>query len=143
MMLPNNMVIPEEIDVENFQQVLVAKVVDGDTIWVDIDGQVERVRLIGVNTPEIGEAGYEEATEFTTNMLLGEYILLEKDISETDQYDRLLRYVWFDIPTNHTDSEKQTKLFNSMLLEGGYAEIATYKPDVKYLEYYNRLVKPE
>lgn len=140
MMLPNNIVTNEAINIEDFEPAIVTKVVDGDTIWVEINGIEEKVRLIGVNTPEKGEVGYEEATDYTTLMLLDKHILLETDISKTDQYDRLLRYVWFDIPSESSDLEKTTKLFNGMLLTSGHAEIATYKPDTKYLDYYNRLL---
>lgn len=143
MMLPNNTVPQEEIIIENFQPATVTKVVDGDTIWIDINGVEEIVRFIGVNTPEKNEQGFNEAREYTKMMLQDKYILLEKDISETDQYDRLLRYVWFDVPNNHSDSEKELKLFNGILLKSGYAEIATYKPDIKYLDYYNRLLEQE
>jgi len=143
-MLPNNGVNNQlEINLEDFQKVVVTKVVDGDTIWVEINGEEAKVRFIGVNTPEKGEAGYTEATEYTNELLLNQYILLEKDISNIDKYGRLLRYVWLDMPSDNTDGEKQLKLFNGMLLESGYAEIATYKPDVKYLDYYKRLVEQE
>jgi len=141
MMLPNNGVNnQQEINFEDFQKVVVTKVVDGDTIWVEINGEKAKVRLIGVNTPEKGEAGYTIATEYANKQLLNHYILLEKDISNTDKYGRLLRYVWLDMPSDNIDSEKQLKLFNGMLLENGHAEIATYKPDIKYLDYYKRLV---
>lgn len=140
MMLPNNIITNEVINIEDFEPAIVTKVIDGDTIWVEINGVEEKVRFIGVNTPEKGETGYEEAREYTTLMLLGKHVLLEIDTSDTDQYERLLRYIWFDIPTDTSDEEKTTKLFNGMLLSAGYAEIATYKPDTKYLDYYNRLL---
>ncbi len=140
MMLPNSMVSENEIiDIEDFQSVLVTKVIDGDTIWVEIEGVEEKVRFIGVNTPEKEEPGFSQATDFTRAKLLNRYIFLEKDVSDKDKYNRLLRYIWLEIPEDSSDGEKQIKLFNGMLVREGYAEIVVYKPDVKYLDYYQRV----
>lgn len=105
---------------------LVTRVVDGDTI--EIDGGT-KVRLIGIDTPEtvdpnrpVGCYG-KEASDFTKSQLVGKQVRLEKDVSETDKYGRLLRYVWIG------DS-----LFNKKLVEEGYAQVSTYPPDVKYQE---------
>ena len=127
-------------DTSNYIEAQVLDIVDGDTIWVQIEQKRKKVRFIGINTPEIGEFNYEEASQFKRRILSGKKIYLEKDISETDKYDRLLRYIWLDIPNADTDAEKNEKLFNGMLLNEGFAEIATYKPDTKYLDYYQRLV---
>ena len=140
MMLPNSMVSENEIIyIEEFQSVLVTKVIDGDTIWVEIEGIEEKVRFIGVNTPEKDEPGFSQATDYTRAMLLNRYIFLEKDVSDKDKYSRLLRYIWLDIPKDSSDGEKQIKLFNGMMVREGYAEIVVYKPDVKYLDYLQRV----
>ena len=60
---------------------------------------------------------------------------LEKDVSNTDKYGRLLRYVWMNIPSNIDDENIQKNLFNAQLLLEGYAKLATYPPDVKYVDY--------
>src|SRR3990167_5190540 len=104
--------------------VLITKVIDGDT--VEIEGG-SRVRLIGIDTPEtvdpsrpVGCYG-REASNFTKSQLEGKEVRLEKDISETDRYGRLLRYVWIgDV------------FFNETLVKEGYAQSSTYPPDVKY-----------
>lgn len=102
----------------------VASVIDGDTIKLE-DGS--KVRLIGINTPETVDPRREvgcygkEASEFTKTRLVGKEIRLEKDVSETDKYKRLLRYVWID-----------DTLFNEELIREGYAQVSTYPPDVKY-----------
>ena len=76
----------------------VVRVIDGDTIDVLIDGQTHRVRYIGVDTPETvhpprGVEPYgKAASERNRQLVEGETILLEKDVSETDRFDRLLRY---------------------------------------------------
>jgi micrococcal nuclease len=132
--------INETVDISQFEKAFVTRVVDGDTIWVELSGESKKIRFIGVNTPEKGEDMYQEATDYTTEMLLEQTIYLEKDISDVDQYGRLLRYIWLELPTADTDEEKRMKLFNSMLLEEKLAEIVVYKPDTKYLEYYHRLM---
>jgi len=73
----------------------VIEVVDGDTIWVQFDDlSKEKVRLIGIDTPEKGKCGFEQATKALTELVLNQKIsLLEGGISNRDLYKRLLRYV--------------------------------------------------
>jgi len=74
---------------------LVVKVVDGDTLWVQGDGaEKEKIRLIGYDTPEGGECGFDDATAYLTNLVDGKSVTLESGVaSDKDKYDRLLRYV--------------------------------------------------
>lgn len=80
----------------------VIKVVDGDTVDVLIDGREERVRLIGIDTPESVapsrpvECYGREASTFTSQLLIGQSVLLEDDSSQAnrDDFGRLLRYIW-------------------------------------------------
>ncbi len=119
--------------------VTVTRVIDGDTIEVEMRGETYKVRLIGINTPESTtriESYGKEASNFTKSQLLGKKVYLEKDVSETDKYGRLLRYVWLKKPSEPTDSEIRTKMFNAILVLEGYAQAATYPPDVKYAEYF-------
>ena len=107
--------IPQEASSESG---LVIGVLDGDTIDVVINGQAQRVRYIGVNTPEQGQPFYEEALAFNQNLVLNKTVTLLKDTSEVDTYDRLLRYVVVD------------EIFvNQALAEMGYAEASAYAPD--------------
>jgi endonuclease YncB( thermonuclease family) len=94
-------------------------VVDGDTIKVDLDGETYKVRYIGMDTPERGRPFYEEATAKNAELLDGQTVLLVKDVSETDKYDRLLRYVFVG-----------DTFVNFELVNQGYAEAATFPPDV-------------
>ncbi|MGI9951991.1 thermonuclease family protein [Moorellaceae bacterium AZ2] len=123
----------------------VTKVVDGDTVEVRFgDGRQEKLRLIGVDTPEstIQQEPYgKEASSFTRSKLLGRTVYLEKDVSERDKYGRLLRYVWLEKPGSLTKSEIRNKMFNAILLLNGYAQVATYPPDVKYVDYFLVSVK--
>lgn len=102
--------------------------VDGDTIKVEIEGTTYRVRYIGIDCPEtvhpqkpVGWMG-PEACEANRRLVEGETVYLEKDVSETDQYGRLLRYVFLADGT----------LVNAELVRQGYAQSATYPPDVRY-----------
>jgi len=113
----------------------VVNVVDGDTIDVLIGGVKYRVRYIGIDTPETvhptrGEEPYgREASTRNRELVLGETVYLETDVSETDQYGRLLRYVWLDDDT----------MVNAVLVAEGYAQAATYPPDVKYADRFGEL----
>jgi micrococcal nuclease len=113
----------------------VVRVVDGDTIVVSIGGRDERLRYIGVDTPEtvdpnspVGWMG-PEATAANRELVERREVVLEKDVSEVDRFDRLLRYVWLREPTGWL-------LVNAELLRRGYAQVVTYPPDVKYVELY-------
>lgn len=107
----------------------VIRVIDGDTIEVRLtDGQVRRVRYIGIDTPERSEDLYTEAKRANAKLVEGKEVRLIKDVSETDRYGRLLRYVY----TGDT-------FVNAELVRQGYAAAATYPPDVAYAEYFVKL----
>ena len=72
----------------------VLSITDGDTIRVDRGFGSEPVRYIGIDTPEVGDPGSSEATAENARLLEGMQVVLEKDVSETDSFDRLLRYIW-------------------------------------------------
>ena len=96
------------------------RVIDGDTIEVSIEGKAYRVRYIGIDTPETGEWMAAEATAMNKKLVGGKVVKLEKDVSETDKYGRLLRYVWVG---NLMVNAEQVRL--------GCAQVSTYPPDVK------------
>lgn len=136
--------IENTIDDEIFEEAYVKRVVDGDTIIAVINDKEYRVRFIGMNTPEsttkIEEYG-KEASEYTKLMLTGKNIYLQKDVSETDKYNRLLRYVWLEKPTEITEDSIREKMFNANLVLNGYANSATYPPDVKYSKLFIKFEK--
>jgi micrococcal nuclease len=106
----------------------VTRVVDGDTIEItpSVEG-LSTVRLIGVDTPEThgGTQPYgPEASDFTRQNLEGEEVSLELDVEKVDPYGRLLAYVYL------ADGE----MFNETLVEQGYAQVATFPPNVKYAD---------
>lgn len=108
----------------------VSRVVDGDTIDVSIDGKIERIRLIGINTPETVDPRKPvecfgiEASNKAKAILTGKKISLESDNSqgERDKYDRLLRYVFLEDGTN----------FNLLMIKEGYAYEYTFDLPYKY-----------
>lgn len=108
----------------------VVRVVDGDTIVVDLNGTQEKVRLIGIDTPESVHPDASRnveygsvASAFTKSQLEGQSVTLEMDVQERDQYGRILAYVYIG-----------GKMFNKTLLEEGHAQVATYPPNVKYVD---------
>lgn len=118
-------------------QARVTRIVDGDTLKVRIPGEAEEqtIRIIGVDTPETKDPNRAvmcygaEATAKTQDLVDRAHgqVELEKDISETDRYGRLLRYVWLPYPDGRT-------MLNDELVTGGYARAVVYPPDVKYRE---------
>lgn len=121
---------------------VVSRVIDGDTVELS-DGR--KVRLIGVNTPESTtrtEQFGKEASAYTKSKLEGQKVYLQKDVSETDRYGRLLRLVWLDVPTDvMNEQEIRKKMFNADLVLNGYAQPSTYAPDVTYSEYFKKFAR--
>ncbi len=109
-------------------------VVDGDTIDVVIDGQTYRIRYIGIDTPETVHPSKpvewmgKEASAANKALVEGQVVYLEKDVSETDRYDRLLRYVYV------AGSNGELVFVNEFLVRQGFAHVSTYPPDVRYEE---------
>lgn len=110
----------------------VRSVTDGDTIRVDFDGGPanQPVRYIGVDAPETVAPGVpvqpfgQEASRENARLLAGGRVCLERDVSEHDRYNRLLRYAWLPDGT----------MVNEALVLAGLATVDTFPPDVKYVE---------
>lgn len=114
----------------NLLGTLVTKVIDGDTIEIE-SGQ--RVRYIGIDTPETVHPDIKtqcfgaESSSKNKELVEGKRVRLEKDISETDKYGRLLRYVYVgDVSVN------------DLLVREGYANSSSYPPDIKYQNQLNQ-----
>jgi len=111
-------------------QAKVVRVIDGDTI--EIAGGAH-VRYIGMDTPEIyPEVEYYglEAKAKNIELVEGKVVTLVKDVSETDKYDRLLRYVYVD-----------GVFVNGELVRLGYARAVAYPPDTKHESLLSQLEK--
>ena len=111
----------------------VLNAVDGDTIVIEGN---QTVRYIGIDTPETKhpQKGVEcygkEAKKKNEELVEGKMVKLEKDVSESDKYGRLLRYVYLV-----NESSPSSSLFvNEYLVREGFANASTYPPDVKFSE---------
>lgn len=108
----------------------VSFVIDGDTIEL-ADG--ERVRYIGINTPEIGQSpGHEpecyglEALVRNRELVNGRRVWLVREDSDRDRYDRLLRHVYLENPDENPDAT----LVGEVLVREGFARAVFIRPDV-------------
>lgn len=129
----------------DYSDILVQRAVDGDTLKLE---NGERVRLIGIDTPEMHESeklqrdsrksGQDEkiikgmgkqAYEFTKNLVEGKRVRLEFDLERTDRYGRLLAYVYL----------KDGTFVNAEIVKQGYASLMTYAPNVKYVDLFRKL----
>lgn len=97
---------------------VVTAVIDGDTIEVSMGGASYRVRYIGMDTPEVGQACGSEATQANAALVAGQTVRMVKDVSETDRFGRLLRYVYVG-----------DTFVNGALVAGGWAVAKDYPPD--------------
>lgn len=131
----------------NYADVLVTRAVDGDTLVLETG---ERVRLIGIDTPELHVSNklYRDARrskqdtatiqklgkrsyEFTRNLVEGKRVSLEFDVERHDRYGRLLAYVYL----------KDGTFVNAKIVEEGYASLMTYPPNVKYADLFLKLYR--
>lgn len=129
----------------NYNDVLVKRVIDGDTIQLESG---ERVRLIGIDTPEMHESEklYRDSQRtkqdiatikelgrraylFTKNLVEGKRVTLEFDLEKRDKYNRLLAYIYL----------KDGTLVNAEIVKQGYASLMTIPPNVKYADLFLKL----
>ena len=114
----------------------VLRVVDGDTIQVEVGGRREKVRYIGVDTPESVKPGTpvqcfaKRASAFNARLVAGERVRLVADAEPRDRYGRLLAYVY---------RVRDGRFVNAALVRHGYAEPLTIPPNVAHAEEFRRL----
>ncbi len=130
----------------NYSDILVERAVDGDTLKLESG---ERVRLIGIDTPEMHESNklYKDsqrsgenvatiqklgrrAYEFTKKLVEGQRVSLEFDVEKYDKYDRLLAYVYL---------KKDGTFVNAEIIKQGYASLMTIPPNAKYANLFLKL----
>ncbi|SKB96024.1 micrococcal nuclease [Parapedobacter luteus] len=121
----------KQISAPKEKYVYVTKVIDGDTFWVRDGADEVKVRFIGIDAPETRNAGRkkkghfgEEAKAYVTKLTLHKRVRLELDVQEKDRYQRLLAYVYLEDGT----------FLNAHLVAQGYAVMATYPPNIKYVD---------
>lgn len=132
----------------NYADILVKRAVDGDTLELE-DGT--RVRLIGIDTPEMHESRKlyrdakraqedtatiqklgRQAYEFTKKLVEGKRVSLEFDVERQDRYGRLLAYVYL---------KDDGTFVNAEIIKQGYASLLTIPPDVKYTDLFQELYR--
>lgn len=96
----------------------ITRVIDGDTVELDSG---ERVRLICIDAPERGEEWYDKAKVFLEDLILNKEVKLEKDITNRDKYNRLLRYIY----------TKEGIFIDELIVFEGYARAYPYEPDTR------------
>jgi micrococcal nuclease len=131
-----------------YSKATVVKVVDGDTLKIEVNGNEEAVRLIGIDTPEskinkkakkdavkthhdietITAMGREAARYVRTLVRKGDTVGIEYDVQKRDKYKRLLVYAYLS----------DGKMLNEEIIKAGYANVMTYPPNVKYQERFVR-----
>jgi micrococcal nuclease len=131
-----------------YNNATVVRVVDGDTLRIEVNGHEEAVRLIGIDTPEskankkakkdavktnhdvetITAMGREAAKYVRTLVRRGDTVGLEFDVQKRDKYKRLLVYAYL----------QDGKMLNEEIIKAGYANVMTYPPNVKYQERFVR-----
>ncbi len=104
----------------------VEKVSDGDTMYALVNGRSEKIRLIGIDTPEIGQRPWGERSRKHLEKMLdlsSWNVIIECDVEDRDQYGRILAYAW----------TTKGKMINEEMLRSGYAVLYTFPPNVKYI----------
>jgi len=125
---------PPPVDEERFEAE-VLEVTDGDTIRVLLGGEVERVRYIGIDTPETSrspsgaERFGEEASAENRRLVEGRTVELAFDIGERDRYGRLLAYVYL----------RDGTFVNAELVRNGFATVMTIAPNVRHASLFREL----
>lgn len=133
----------------SYSDILVTKAIDGDTLALE---NGERVRLIGIDTPEMHLSSklYKDSqrtkqdTEtirqlgrraygFTRNIVEGERVSLEFDVEKHDKYGRLLAYVYL--------KDKNKTFVNAKIVEEGYASLMTIPPNIRYADLFLNLYR--
>ncbi|MFA5933112.1 MAG: thermonuclease family protein [Microgenomates group bacterium] len=111
------------------EEVKVIRVVDGDTIVIESG---EKIRYIGVDTPETVDPRRavacfgKEASNENKKLVAGKTVTLTKDVSDKDQFGRLLRFVYLK------QDDGNLIFVNDYLIRNGFAKASTYPPDVKF-----------
>jgi micrococcal nuclease len=121
-----------------FGRARVLRVVDGDTIRVRLDGHTERVRYIGVDTPESVKPGTrvqcfaKRAAAANAALVAGRSVRLVADVEQRDRYGRLLAYVY---------REPDGAFVNARLVRDGYARTLTIAPNVAHARQFAQLAR--
>ena len=115
------------------------RTVDGDTVHVRVADRIEKVRYIGIDTPEVHhptrgeEPGGRAATEVNRRLVGDRPVRLEPDVQLRDRHRRLLAYVW----VKRADGVEV--MVNAEMVRLGYAQVLTVPPNVRHAETFRKL----
>lgn len=126
-LLPSLCIYDNSLTFGDQGHVRVIKVHDGDTIGVILNGRKEKVRLIGIDAPEIKQRPWgTRARKHLEKMLMASNrkVILEFDVERRDKYGRLLCYVF----------TRDGKMLNIQMLSDGYAVLLTIPPNIKHVD---------
>lgn len=115
----------------NGEYVSVLRVHDGDTVSIIIGNTEEKVRLIGVDAPELGQEPWGKRAKRKLQEIMrktDKTVRIEFDVEERDKYGRLLAYLW----------TKDGRLINEEMIRSGYAFVYTVPPNVRYVDRFRR-----
>ena len=110
-----------------YRSVYVERVPDGDTVEANIQGTVERIRLIGIDAPELDQRPWgKRSKKFLQDLVAasGWQLGIEYDVEKRDKHDRILAYLW----------ARDGKMINEEIVKNGYAVLFTFPPNVKYAD---------
>ncbi len=134
----------------NLDSVKFVRIVDGDTIIVeDEKGENQRVRMIGIDTPEsvaTDESRNNEygkmASDYTKELLSNaDTLYLEYDVDSEDQYDRTLAYVWIqDVSDTFNEENIENYMVNAIIVKNGYGIAKTYEPTTSHDDILKKLM---
>lgn len=121
----------------------VTRVWDGDTLHAQVEGETLKIRLIGMDCPEVGERAEplgEDARSRAEALAEGQTVWLEADSGDRDKYGRALRYVWLERPTDTASfKEAPEKMLNAILLSEGLAEVMAIPPNTRWADDFETL----
>lgn len=128
-----------EESVQDLEEVQLIRVVDGDTIVVNISGEEQYVRLIGIDCPESVNPDESkntpegiQASDHTKEILSGiTTVYLEYDTERIDDYGRILAYVWY------IKEDGSMKMLNEQIFLDGYAAPLTIEPNTKHMDLFS------
>ncbi|HET91832.1 MAG TPA: nuclease, partial [Chloroflexi bacterium] len=106
------------------EAVRLVRVIDGDSLLVELAGRREEVRLIGIDAPEGRQEFGDRAREHVAALCRGQRLRLEFDEERRDRYGRLLAYVYLP----------DSQMLNELLVAQGYAQVMTIPPNVRYAD---------
>lgn len=115
------------VTLRDFGYATVTKVHDGDTVSIIIGNAEEKVRLIGVDAPELGQEPWGKRARRKLQEMMRKTdrtVKVEFDVEERDKYGRLLAYLW----------TKDGRLINEEMIKSGYAIVYTVPPNVRYVD---------